>query len=170
MICHAVIRVATTTAKARAIEIKSLMPSSAPAPVQIRLEENRRRDRVAVIGGGTPALSDRIAGRTAVAWAVVKRSSQVCTGIASRSESASTTDKTCCACCPVAPDIDSGKPTTSAPARCSSTSRSIASTASPSTWSVVIGIATGASSSAAATPIRFSPRSRPMMRILFAVG
>src|SRR5438552_3752192 len=100
-----------------------------------------------------------------LAWRVVNRSSQVSTGIAIRRRNSSTTCRACCACGPTAPVIESGSPMTTSSASCSSSSRSIDATGSFPPATAVSGTATCVRSSAAATPIRFSPRSRPIIRI-----
>src|SRR3990170_2602516 len=96
----------------------------------------------------------------------LSRSSQVSTGMESRSARASASARACSACGPSAPLRDSGRPMTSARAPSSSTSRATASTASGPPSSVVRGMATRRPRSAAATPIRRSPGSIARMRPL----
>src|SRR3990170_2034455 len=96
----------------------------------------------------------------------VSRSSQVRTGTARRWARAPANACARCACGPSAPLRDSGRPTTSARAPSSSTSRATASTASGPPSIVVSGMATRRPRSAAATPIRRSPGSIARMRPL----
>src|SRR3990170_323105 len=100
----------------------------------------------------------------------VSRSSQVRTGTARRWARAPANACARCACGPSAPLRDSGRPTPSARAPSSSTSRATASTASGPPSIVVSGMATRRPRSAPATPIRRSPGSIARMRPLVGIA